>query len=153
MSEALDPFAAYAVARGVRDRPMKVKIAKSDADAPMKPTAMEEQQREKAVLLGQFKRHKRKEHEGMLSGAHGKAYAELVAITKKLPDSAKALVEYLRKPWVEKLDRTERHICLSLISARIILEREKQGLSPMDDPLPGAPLNLFLICKAQLKVT
>ncbi|MGY3278162.1 hypothetical protein [Bradyrhizobium sp. S3.7.6] len=143
-----DPFEAYGGRSGAtHTRAKKSHVIQSEKEAPMKPSAMEEAQREKSVLLSQFKKAKRAEHQAMLDGAHGKPYAVMMAIVKKLPASSQELVANLRSGWTAPLDRNERQTVLGMISARIMLEREKQGLSPLDDPLPGDPDNLFIICR------
>jgi hypothetical protein len=147
-ADTLAGFAAYAESRGIRERkPMKPRVVKSDADAPMVPTAMEKAQREKSELLAGFKRAKKAEHQALLASEHGAAYGRMMAIVKRLPGSAVELVEHLRKGWVLALSAQQKFVVLSMIDARIIRVREMDGRPPFDDPMPGEPDNLFIICR------
>jgi hypothetical protein len=148
MSDHLDHFAAYAERYATKPRkPRAPKVVTSDADTPMKPTAMEQAQRDKGTLLAGFKRAKKAEHEAMLASEHGAAYGRMMEIVKRLPDSAVELVENLRKGWIGALSAQQKHTVLSMISARIIRVREMDGRTPFDDPLPDQPDNLFIICR------
>jgi len=158
-----DPFAAYAAeeqrkrqqprwgrsdATGLPRKPREPRVVASEADAPMKPSLMQQQQRDQSVQLGRFKRAKKEEHQALLAHVvHGEPYARMLAILKRLPDSARELVEHLGKDWVRCLSQQQRSIVLSMISARIIRVREMDGRAPFDDPLPGQPDNLFIICR------
>jgi hypothetical protein len=143
----LDHFAAYAERFAKPRKPHAPKVVTSDADAPMKPTAMEQAQRDKGELLAGFKRAKKAEHQALLASEHGAAYGRMMAIVKRLPDSAVELVENLRKGWVLALSAQQKFVVLSMIDARIIRVREMDGRPPFDDPLPGQPDNLFIICR------
>lgn len=143
-----DHFAAYAERLGIKERkPRQPRVVQSDADAPMKPTPMEQAQRDKGELLANYKRAKKAEHQAMLDSEHGAAYGRMMAIVKRLPDSAPELVGHLSKGWIDALSRDQKHTVLSMISAKIIRVRELDGRSPFDDPLMGEPDNLFLICR------
>jgi hypothetical protein len=146
-----DPFARYGALHAPKRRASKPRVVQSDADAPMKPTAMEQAQRDKGTLLANFKRAKKAEHEAMLASEHAGAYGRMMAILKRLPESAHELVEHLGKGWIAALSANQKHTVLSMISARIIRVREMDGRTPMDDPLPGEPDNLFIICRKLIK--
>jgi hypothetical protein len=119
-----------------------------DAQAPMKPSAMEREQREQAQQLGRYRRAKKEDHQAMLDHPdHGGPYARMMAILKRLPDSAAELVEHLQKGWIMGLTGQERMVVLSMIDARIMRVREADGRPPIDDPLPGERDSLFLICR------
>lgn len=148
--EKLDPYAAYAAQfeRKTPYKPRAPKVVLSDKDAPMKPTAQEQQRRDNSELLARFKRAKKAAHEALLeSAAHGKPYAVMMAIVKRLPLSSAELVENLKTGWTGALSPQEKLVALSMINARIMHEREVNGLSPMSDPMPDEPPNLFLICR------
>lgn len=142
-----DLFAQYAATLVPKRAAKAPRVVKSDADAPMKPTAMEQAQQDKSTLLGSFKRAKKAEHQALLDSDHGATYGRMIAITKRLPASAVELVEHLRKDWLLSLSAQQKHVVLSMISARIIHVRETDGRTPFDDPLPGEPDNLFIICR------
>lgn len=150
MNDILAGFEAYAQARGIKEpkpRQRKSHVVTSESEAPMKPTAMEQQQRDKSELLSQFRRAKKAEHQAMLDSEHGAAYARMMAIVKRLPGSAVELVDNLQKGWVGALSAQQKFVVLSMIDARIIRVREMDGRPPFDDPLPDEPDNLFLICR------
>ena len=61
-----------------------------------------------------------------------------------------ALITHVRmEGWLEA-DREARQDALSLINVRIMHLRERAGLPPIDDPLPGAPNNVFLTIRKLL---
>ena len=143
-----DPFAAYAEQHMRKGKLRAPRIVQSEADAPMKPSPMQQQQRDQSVQLGRFKRAKKAEHQELLAHvAHGSPYARMLAILKRLPDSARELVEHLGKGWIACLSAHQKHTVLSMIDARIIHVREMDGRAPFDDPMPGQPDNLFIICR------
>jgi hypothetical protein len=147
MSDTVDPFAAYAEQHMRKGKPRAVRVVTSEADAPMKPSPMEQKQRDQSTQLGHFKRAKKLEHQAILDSDHAAPYARMLAILKRLPDRARELVEHLGKGWIKCLSAQQKQTVLSMISARIIRVREIDGRAPFDDPMPGEPDNLFLICR------
>lgn len=167
MSDAdeIDAFAAYAAEKqrerqyprwGNADarhsrKPRAPKVVQSEADAPMKPSAMEAKQREQSAQMARYKRAKREEHKELLDHpTHGAAYARMVAICKRLPDSAVELVDHVGKGWVRAMSPQHRLVALGMIAAWIMRRREEDGRAPLDDPMPGQPDNLFIICRKKI---
>lgn len=152
---APNPFEAYGEANTRPSRPSRrpqrgPKVVSSEADAPMVPTPMEKQQRERSAQMSRYRKTKREEHQQMLTGEHGDAYYRMLKIMGRFPDSAVELIEHLQKGWVSKLSAQQRLVVLSMIDRRIVLMRERDGRTPWDDPMPGMPNdrpNLFMICR------
>jgi hypothetical protein len=153
---AANPFEAYGEANTRAARPSRrpqrgaPHVVMSEKDAPMAPSPMEKQQRQKSAQMSRYRKAKREEHQQMLEGEHGDAYYRMLKIMGKLPDSAADLVDHLLKGWVRKLSAQQRLVVLSMIDRRITLIRERDGRPPWDDPMPGMPNdrpNLFMICR------
>jgi hypothetical protein len=147
-----DPFAAYGEQQDRRPARAKrvdgVRVLTSEKQAPMKPSAMEQAQRDKSAQLAHYKREKKKEHQALLDAVDvGPDYARMVGLCRKLPDTAAELVKHLNGHWVKLLDRQQQVTVLGIIDNFIIRAREMDGRAPMDDPLPGQRDNLFLICR------
>lgn len=123
----------------------EVKVVKSDADAPMVPTAQEREQREKQQLLREWIKWRREESDEMLEGPNGSEYRALLVLLSSLaPSSANALTSYVyRCTWVKKLAHKEKMIVLRAISDSIIRLRQSMGLAPFDDALPGEEPTAF----------
>lgn len=152
MNDAPNPFEAYGEASTrTRDRkPRGPKIVMSEKDAPMVPNEMEKQQRERSAQMARYRKHKRDEHQQMIVGTHGDAYYRMLKIMAKLPASSAELVDHLQKGWVKQLNAHERQTVLGMISRRIMLIRERDGRPTFDDPMPGEPDNLFIICRKKI---
>ena len=94
-------------------------------------------------------RHWRQERlQQALAGPHGEALAKLLA-QLRAPMSDAAMIEAARA-WREA-DAGMRFLVLHLIDTVLIRRRERVGLPAFDDPLPGAPLNAFLVIRALLE--
>lgn len=94
-------------------------------------------------LGGQWRAWHDERRAAMQTGAHGAAARALIEFLggMNLRDGAR-LVE-LAKSWAIT-DAKSRHEVLALIDGAIIALRERNGLLPFDDPLPGEPANVFL---------
>ncbi len=161
MTETPNPFEQVAdqqrtAASKARDRAAERRLAKltlnSDADAPMKATAQEKEQREKQAQLRQWRAWHREESNTLLEGVFGREYQGLLLLLSTLtPDSAPALVKYVERcDWVQKLDRTGRQTVLSVIGDRIMKLRITHGLAPFDDSLPGEEPTAFELCRKHI---
>jgi hypothetical protein len=90
----------------------------------------------------------RKEIDEALEGPGGAALAELLALLGRLrPGDAERLVEFVATKRDQWPDRDLRHVVLARIDNAIIELRERSGLPPFDDPLPGEPANCFLMVR------
>jgi hypothetical protein len=81
-----------------------------------------------------------------LVGLHRDVMGRLTAHLKQLR-SARELVEFIEAQDWSTVDVHTRLIALHEISAAICELREKQGLPPIDDALPGEPLRAFQIIR------
>lgn len=104
---------------------------------------------ERAHLLRAWKRWHREQLEAALAGIHGAVLARLMEQLKHLGE-ARALVEFISAQDWEAVDSATRLVALHEINTAITKLREKHGLDPIADPLPGAPANAFQIIKSIL---
>jgi len=148
----MNPFEQYAADLAATRRPSRVRVVASEASAPMVPTPMEKAQRDQSRQFALYSRGLRAQHKAMLAGVYGDGYRSILALLKPLtPDNARALVRYIRHAtWINRCSEAERSMILSVINTKIMRHREENGMSPMDDPLPGQPLNLYLIIRRKL---
>jgi hypothetical protein len=111
--------------------------------------ALEKQLEEQKQLL--TRREQKERHEALLAGPYADAAHELFVLLDRLTfaDSGR-LIELVRSgPWTGA-DADTRHTVLSACDWAIIRVRERAGLAPFDDPLPGAPDNAFLVLRTML---
>jgi hypothetical protein len=99
-----------------------------------------------AHLLRAWKRWHRERLEQSLCGLHGDVLERLILQLKNL-QSARELIGFIEAQDWAALDANTRLIALHEINAAITTLRERNGLVPIDDPLPGAPENAFRIIK------
>jgi hypothetical protein len=79
----------------------------------------------------------------LLAGPYGADARALLGFLKNMTlTSAAELVDTIDRPWREA-DADTRFEVLSLIDDAIVALRERNGLPPLDDPLPGQPDNVF----------
>lgn len=157
MTDTPNPFEQVAdrqrtAASKARDRRLAKLTLNSDADAPMKATAQERDQKEKQAQLRQWKAWHREQSNALLEGVFGREYQGLLLLLSSLtPDSAPALVAYVERcDWVQKLDRAGRQTVLSVIGDRIMKLRITHGLAPFDDSLPGEEPTAFERCRKMI---
>jgi hypothetical protein len=145
MSNSFERYAAMNVPR----RKKSVRVVKSEADAPMKPTAVEKERSDNDIQFARYKCAVRQQSEVLLNSEHGENYRVLLSLLKRLtPQSAHSahqLVAYVRAAqWIKRCNADQKFTVLSIIDATIIRARVREGLPPFDDPLPGQPDNLYL---------
>jgi hypothetical protein len=101
-----------------------------------------------ACLLRAWKAFHREEREAVLAGSHARTLAELfrafASIECVKPAQLVGLISAI--DWAA-VDANTRLIVLHELSSTICRFREKRGLEPIDDPLPGQPDNAFRIIK------
>jgi hypothetical protein len=83
-----------------------------------------------------------------LAGRHGKALAKLIARLRT--DISDADLIEQAQSW-RHADVGTRFLVLHLIDQAIIRRRERDGLPPFDDTLPGKPPSAFLIIRNMLE--
>jgi hypothetical protein len=102
----------------------------------------------------EFRRWQRWHYErcdALLAGPYSEAARGLIGLLEELTlDSAPQLIEHVRSgPWA-CADSDTRFLVLALVDGAITALRERNGMPSFDDPLPGAPLNAFLILRELL---
>jgi hypothetical protein len=102
------------------------------------------------LLRGWFGWH-RDARDAVLAGPHGPMVERLLFILKSLtPQSQPLLLGYIRGIEWSGIDETTRYVVLHEVGRAIAALRERSGLPPLDDPLPGQPENVFRIIKQHL---
>lgn len=138
-----NPFASYGeeISSGLR---RKLRIAETRREK-----AIERKKLEEEILLDLWSRSHKDLIATLLAGPHGVAAAELIAVLEKLPSSGELIALFDRGPW-QHADLDTKFIIQHLINRAIINHRERAGLEPYDDPLPGDGLNVFLTIRGKL---
>lgn len=87
----------------------------------------------------------------LLSGPHAGRTRRLLTFLQDMTlTDGRALIAHLNVEGWPDVDREARADALSLIGVRITHLRERAGLPPFDDPLPGARDNVFLTVRKLL---
>ena len=103
-------------------------------------------------LLRWWKKFHREQLEEALAGVHRDVLERVMARLKDLR-SARELVNAMAAEDWSTVDAETRLIVLHEINIAIAALREKQGMPPIDDPLPGEPDNAFRIIKNLFRVS
>jgi hypothetical protein len=103
-------------------------------------------------LLRWWKKFHREQLEEALAGVHHDVLERMMAQLKDLK-SARELVNAITAEDWSTVDADTRLIVLHELNVAIAALREKQGLSPIDDPLPGEPDNAFRIIKNLFQIS
>jgi hypothetical protein len=99
-----------------------------------------------------WKRWRRERVESLLVGPYAESAQALLDFFQTKP-SPSSLIDFIAAgPW-EKADADIRFEILALVDTVIMKRRERMGLAPFDDALPGRPLNVFLILRERLALS
>jgi len=102
-----------------------------------------------ARLLRAWKKFHHAELEQALAGPHGPMIERLIFILKALtPKSAPLLLAYIRGVDWSAVDCPTRLVVLHETNTAIAKLREKSGLAPFDDGVPGERDNAFRIIRS-----
>ena len=102
-----------------------------------------------ARLLRAWKQFHREEREAARAGPHGIALAELVRLLDNLKHVQPAqLIGLARTINWAMIDYDTKLTVVHELNTAITAFREKHGLEPIDDPLPGQPDSLFRTIRA-----
>jgi hypothetical protein len=105
-----------------------------------------------ARLLRTWRRWRRERLEALLAGPYAEAVRALLDFLKTMTGPS-ALIDFVEQgPWRDA-DPDVRADVLALLDGMIIKRRERMGMMPFDDALPGQPLNVFLILREQLSLS
>src|SRR6516165_6963896 len=97
-------------------------------------------------LRSAWRKWRRERIEALLAGPYGEPTRSLLAFMKTVKRPTE-LVEFVKAgPWCTA-DLDVRNEILGLVDAVIMRQRERMGLVPFDDALPGQPSNVFLILR------
>jgi hypothetical protein len=102
-----------------------------------------------ARLLRAWRKWHREKLDDALAGPHGAMVERLVYILKELTlGSAPLLLAFIRNVDWSAIDYDTRLTMLHEVSSVIICLRERNGLSPIDDGLPGERDNVYRIIRS-----
>jgi hypothetical protein len=117
----------------------------------MKPNKQQQKLADDARLLRAWRKWHREQLDEVLAGPHGAAVARVIDFLKRMgPQSAPALIALVREFDWDQMDAGVRLVILHEVNTAIVKLRERAGLEPIDDPLPGAHANAFLRIKEHL---
>jgi xanthine/CO dehydrogenase XdhC/CoxF family maturation factor len=135
MSTISNPFAAFADRHARKPRPRRV----SEKEAARREKAAEE----RAQLSAAHRRWRKDQIAALLAGPHG-AQALVEFLNSMDLQAEPELLEHVRSgPWHDA-DEDTRFLILVIIDAALVRLRERQGMPPFDDPLPGEAPSAFL---------
>jgi hypothetical protein len=116
---------------------------------PRTAAQAEKELRDKTRLLRAWKKFHREERDAVLAGPYARTLAELFRMFANLKHVTPAqLVGFIGAIDWAAIDYQTRLTVLHEVNAAITKFRERQNLPPIDDPLPGAPLNAFQVIRA-----
>lgn len=130
------------------------KVVKSERDAPMKPSALEQDQIDKNAQLKIWRTYHREEINAVLNGPHGDDFRKLRHVVKQLSlHGLFELVDHVRSlSWLGEASLQTRQVVLAMIAKAIIQLHEIHGYPPINDSLPGEKPTAFEIIRNDLKV-
>jgi len=99
-----------------------------------------------ARLLRAWRAYHREQLEQALAGVHGDVMGRLMAQLKNLR-SARELVAFIEAQDWSEIDADTRLIALHEINTAITRLRERMGLPPVEDALPGEPLRAYQLIR------
>lgn len=147
-----NPFLEYQPP-GRQRRPMKARVVKSDADAPMMPTAMEKAQRDKSTQMRLHREYWREQLNVAFRSEHGSDMVKLNKFLRQMAiDDGDALIDLVKRSKLPRADVHTRYAALRLVTDGLARLRVQNGLAPFDDSLPDEPPTVFEIIRAELGV-
>jgi hypothetical protein len=136
-----------------RERREAKLVVKSEADAPMKLSEVEQKQADQTKQLRSYKAWKREERL-LVFQRRAAEWGELSRVLRNLTiDNTQPLLDYVASAaWLHEADHNTRRVVVSLVANELIRVRLENGYAPMDDSIPGEEPTLFEIIREQLKV-
>jgi hypothetical protein len=114
-------------------------------------TAPEQKLADDARLLRAWRQWHREQLEEVLAGPHGTEVARIMTFLKGMePQSAPALIALMHEFDWSQMDADVRFVILHETNEAITRLRERSGLAPIDDALPGQRENAFRLIKEHL---
>lgn len=119
--------------------------------------SLDDAQKERSQLAAAYVVAKKKEREALYADPiNGVRFKRFVATLNHFgPDDAARMIEYIRlqcEAWISYSSVDMHAAALEAIRNRIVRIRERAGLVPFDDPLPGQPDDVWQICKKVLEL-
>jgi hypothetical protein len=126
--------------------------AQTEHRAPMVGTMQEREERAQQQQWSRYLKWQTTYKKELLDGPHGAHFARLIGFLNQMDlNAAPELVDAVKNStWLSEADQKTKLDALRLIDRAIIKLREKEGLSPFDDPLMGEEPNAFLIIRKEL---
>jgi hypothetical protein len=110
-------------------------------------TAQEKKLADDARLMKWWRAWHAEQLEEALAGVHRDVLGRVMAQVKNLK-SARELVNAVAAEDWDAVDADTKLVVLHEVDSAICTLREKMGMSPIDDPLPGEPDNAFLVIRS-----
>ena len=101
---------------------------------------------ESSYLFRQWNRWHAERLEAALDGVHGRVLTQLMEELKNLREARK-LIDFVNAQDWSAIDTDTKFTALHQINIAICRLREKLGLPPIDDALPGEPLPAFQLIR------
>jgi hypothetical protein len=134
-----------------RQTPAPVK-ARMRAAEKRRDKAKEKELRERDDLFRLWQQLRHKRIEALLAGRYGAKAQALIAFLETMTlDEGPRLIERVRAGNWQHADPDTRFEILSLINTAITTLRERAGLPPFDDALPGEEPTAFLIIREMFR--
>jgi hypothetical protein len=116
--------------------------------ARTKSTKEQKKLADDARLLRAWRKFHREEREAVLAGPYSVTLGELFRMFANLKHVQPAqLIGFIGAIDWAAIDYQTRLTVLHEVNAAITARRNRQGLNPIDDPLPGAPPNAFQVIR------
>jgi hypothetical protein len=114
-------------------------------------TAKEQELRDNAHLLRAWRKWHAEQLSEAIAGPHGVIVVQVMEFLKTMtPASANALLALMRSQKWADVDADTKFELLHFINVAITDMRERNGLTPIDDPLPHERPSVFLTIKRML---
>lgn len=115
-------------------------------------TALDDRQKEQDRLARNYKLAKKRQFlELCADPLHGEWFRKFVATLNHFDiNDAPRMIDYVEvqnRKWISGAAPELRAACLEAIGDRIVAIRQRAGLQPFDDPMPGEAGDVFQTCK------
>jgi hypothetical protein len=110
-------------------------------------SAKEKELADREKLTRAWRKWHREQLKIALDGMHGDVMRRLMDELKELR-SARELIDFIAARDWSRIDANTRLIALHEINRAITKLRERMGLDPIDDAMPGEPLRAFQLIRA-----
>lgn len=146
MAEELNLFEQLADAQTPRA------VKKREERKAARPEALIAKDKERSALSKAYKAQQKQRLDDLLGGQWGADLERLITFLADIHiDHAGELVDFVEASPLRQADEDVRYTALRLIDEAIISLRTRNGMTPVDDPLPGEDdSTVFYCCKKAL---